>query len=147
MAPAPAQRVAVAITKKRRRSRTRTLATRIGSWASSAVSSRGSDSTHVGGFVRCGQQTRHGLGRCSMMAVTPPINAQRRRNVAPASAPLAPASATGRPGPVLDDRIVIAVVGVLAVVLGWFITTYVGFHVWGRPGRRAHAQRSRLRLR
>ena len=53
-----------------------------------------------------------------------PINGQRRQNVALASTP---ASATGRPGPVLDDRVVIVVVGVLAVVLGWLVTTYVGF--------------------
>ena len=58
------------------------------------------------------------------MAVSPSINGQRRQNVALASAPV---SATGRPGPVLDDRVVIVVAGVLAVVLGWLVTTYVGF--------------------
>ena len=39
----------------------------------------------------------------------------------------APAPATGRPGPVLDERVVVVVAGVLAVVLGWLVTTYVGF--------------------
>ena len=58
------------------------------------------------------------------MAVSPPINGQERRNVALASAP---ASATGRPGPVLDERVIVVVAGVLAVVLGWLVTTYVGF--------------------
>ena len=39
----------------------------------------------------------------------------------------APASGTGRPGPVLDERVIVVVAGVLAVVLGWLVTTYVGF--------------------
>ena len=53
------------------------------------------------------------------MAVSPSINGQGRQNVALASA-------TGRPGPVLDERVVV-VAGLLAVVLAALVTTYVGF--------------------
>ena len=69
------------------------------------------------------QQTRHGLPRCSVMAVSPSINGQGRQNVALASA----TASSSRPGPVLDERVVVVVAGVLAVVLGWLVTTYVGF--------------------
>ena len=58
------------------------------------------------------------------MAVSPSINGRGRQNVALASTPV---PTTGRPGSVVDERVVVVVAGVLAVVLGWLVTTYVGF--------------------